>query len=363
MQVFRILMARLARLIAIMDNTENYIMEIEKTFTEPGFYFQWHFLETCNLRCKHCYQDGYVPQPANLTLVGKTIAQIEKALTIWDIPGRVSITGGEPLLDTRTLFTILDGLTAVERVNHIGILTNGTLLTSPLVTRLGRYVKLKEVQVSLDGASAEVHDATRGVGNFNRAIAGLKLLIQARIPTAIMFTASKINHVDAINVINLAIELGVNAITIERYTPFHGSDDPLALNKSETRRMFEDVLKKKIECHIKGCAIKIRTSRPLWNLLSPTCGGVCPVGYSCLTIMHNGVLYPCRRLPVKLGTVQGDGLFKVWYTSPVLRELRKRDNIEQCSSCEKNHLCGGCRAAAYASTGNYMSPDPLCWKE
>lgn len=27
--------------------------------TEKEFYFQWHFLNKCNLRCKHCYQEGY----------------------------------------------------------------------------------------------------------------------------------------------------------------------------------------------------------------------------------------------------------------------------------------------------------------
>ena len=338
-------------------------MEMERTFTEPGFYFQWHFLEICNLRCRHCYQEGYVPQSANLPLVEKTLAQIDQALTTWDMPGRVSVTGGEPLLDTKTMFTILNGLTAIEKVNHIGVLTNGTVLTDALVAQLGQYAKLKEVQVSLDGASADVHDATRGSGNFDRAIAGLKLLIQAGIPTAIMFTASKINCTDATSVIDLANELGVDAITIERYTPFHGSDDPLALSKEDTKQVFEDVMKKKTEYQHGAGTIKIRTSRPLWNLLSPTSGGVCPVGYSCLTIMGDGTLYPCRRLPVKLGTIQDDGIFKVWYTSPVLRELRQRDQLEQCSSCEKNHLCGGCRAAAYANTGNYMSPDPLCWRK
>ena len=23
------------------------------------FYFQWHFMNSCNLRCSHCYQEGY----------------------------------------------------------------------------------------------------------------------------------------------------------------------------------------------------------------------------------------------------------------------------------------------------------------
>ena len=338
-------------------------MEIEKTFEQPGFYFQWHFLETCNLRCKHCYQEGYIPQKADTALVQLTLEQIRKALITWDITGRVSVTGGEPFLDTDTLFKILDGLTEIDQVTHIGILTNGTLLTEDLIAQLQQYKKLKEVQVSLDGANANVHDETRGTGNYDKAIRGLRLLNSAGIPTAIMFTATKINLSDAVSVIKLAEEIGVNAISIERYTPFHGQNDPLALTALETKEIFENVMETKNDFQKQHKMLKIRTSRPLWNLLSCSCGGVCPVGYSCLTIMHDGTLYPCRRLPISLGTIQRDGIFKVWYTSPVLRELRQRDKIEKCSSCEKNRICGGCRAAAFAYDGDFMGHDPLCWKE
>ncbi|MDO5114067.1 MAG: 4Fe-4S cluster-binding domain-containing protein, partial [Planctomycetia bacterium] len=68
----------------------------EKQFEESGFYFQWHFIEACNLRCKHCYQDGHIKSVDPL-LVELTIEQIQKVLSAWDMAGRVSITGGEPL--------------------------------------------------------------------------------------------------------------------------------------------------------------------------------------------------------------------------------------------------------------------------
>jgi len=338
-------------------------MQVEKQFETPGFYFQWHFLESCNLRCKHCYQEGYVPQKADLTLVTQTIEQIGKALTSWDMTGRVSITGGEPLIDPTTLFFIIENLSKIEKITHLGILTNGTLLSDSIVEKLVEYPKLQEVQISLDGATAATHDSVRGIGVFDKAVGGLKKLIAAGIPTAIMFTASTMNSRDAGAIIDLAVEIGVNAITVERYTPFHGKDDPLALTPGQTKEIFETVLARKLDLQTKQHRLKIRTSRPLWSLLSDSCGGVCPVGFSCLTIMHDGTVYPCRRLPIPLGTVQKDGLFKIWYTSPVLWGLRDRKAIEKCSSCEKNHLCGGCRAAAYADSKNFWGPDPLCWKE
>ena len=34
----------------------------------------------------------------------------------------------------------------------------------------------------------------------------------------------------------------------------------------------------------------------------------------------------------------------------------------KCHGCENLPFCGGCRAIAYATTGDYMEEDPQCWK-
>ncbi|MDO4857592.1 MAG: radical SAM protein [Thermoguttaceae bacterium] len=332
-------------------------------YNRPAFYFQWHFLEACNLRCRHCYQNGYIPQIIDRSLINMTMTQISNALKSWEMDGRLSLTGGEPLIDTTTLYYILDNASLIENLIHIGLLTNGTLLTDRVVDSLSRYSKLREVQVSLDGVMAKTHDYLRGNGSFDRTIAGVKKLIAVGIPVTIMFTASKLNMKEAPAVVDLAADLQVTAVTVERYTPFHFSDDPLALTPNDTKWIFEQVLLKKIKYRQEDPPIKIRTSRPLWNILSENSGGACPVGFSCLTIMHDGKVYPCRRLPIELGTIQKDGLFKIWYTSPVLWRLRDRSQVSKCNKCPKSSLCGGCRAAAFVHTGDMMGIDPLCWKE
>lgn len=335
---------------------------VEKVFENPGFYFQWHFLEECNLKCKHCYQKGNVYKKADKQIIDQTLCQIEKALNAWDITGRVSITGGEPLLDLKNLFYILENLSKIEKITHLGILTNGTLLTPEITNKLCHFSKLKEIQISLDGASSQVHDRIRGIGNFEKAINGIKLISKTDINSSVMFTVNKLNYTDIINVIELAENLNVDAITLERYTPTH-EKDPLALNKELTQHIFEKIYEYKCEVKKNNRKIKIRTSRPLWNIVSDDCGGVCPVGFSCLTLMHDGKILPCRRLPIELGTIQNDGMFKVWYTSEVLNNLRKRDKIKKCSDCKRNHVCGGCRAAAFAVSHDYMGQDPLCWEQ
>jgi radical SAM protein with 4Fe4S-binding SPASM domain len=32
----------------------------------------------------------------------------------------------------------------------------------------------------------------------------------------------------------------------------------------------------------------------------------------------------------------------------------------KCGACGYRQICGGCRARAYAETGNYMAEEPFC---
>ena len=41
--------------------------------------------------------------------------------------------------------------------------------------------------------------------------------------------------------------------------------------------------------------------------------------------------------------------------------MRDRSKIDECGKCEHRDECGGCRAIAYALTGNYMGKDTQCW--
>jgi len=328
----------------------------------PGFYFQWHFLECCNLRCKHCYQQEYQAKSLPVSDLLRIAQNIESALARWKHVGRVSLTGGEPLMQPDVLFRLLDYLEASSHFNWVGILTNGTLITPEIAEGLARYSKLREVQVSLDGSTSAVHDSTRGNGSFNKAIRGITLLRESGINTAVMFTLTKRNVDDALNMIDYAIDLGVNALTIERATPtglqFEITDSiaPGLLMEVYTKI---DIRKKALG---KESQLKLRTSRPLWCLVDSNSGGFCPVGYSCLSILHDGTVLPCRRLEIPLGNVLTDGIFRIWYTSPILWKLRNKQLLHNsCRTCSLLANCGGCRAAAYATSGDYMGADPQCW--
>ena len=86
------------------------------------FYFQWHFINSCNLRCAHCYQEGYHFEDMNLEQLLQVANEISKALSKWNMLGRLSLTGGEPFLSPY-LFDLIDYIESDDNIKQFDILT------------------------------------------------------------------------------------------------------------------------------------------------------------------------------------------------------------------------------------------------
>ncbi len=333
--------------------------------TSNQFYFQWHFLTQCNLRCKHCYQDDYVHGELPFEKLKEIADKITEALTRWNMYGRISLTGGEPLL-SKSLFPLIAYLNANNRILSINILTNGTLINEEIVEKIKKFNKIKQIQISLDGGNAEEHDRVRGKGAFNKTIKGIRLLKSANIEVALMYTLMRINKESYMDFIHLAEEENVDAITLERVTPCGNSSISDVLSAEEVHEIYSNI--SRYSNHVKN-GVKIRRARPLWvntncelDYLSDRVGGFCPVGLTALAILWDGTILPCRRLEIPIGNIFTDGLFKIWYGSELLWRIRDKNKLKgKCHSCKNLARCGGCRAVAYAITGDYMEADPQCW--
>ena len=86
----------------------------------------------------------------------------------------------------------------------------------------------------------------------------------------------------------------------------------------------------------------------------------CSAGISVIAIMPNGDVYPCRRLPIKIGNIFNQNIYDI-LNNIIIKKLRNRDNLkDKCSVCPYKWICGGCRGYAYALTGDIFASDPLC---
>ena len=141
----------------------------------------------CNVDCEYCYQKSLRESknepitPMNGETVNKTMDFIKNMAIDTDCDEIIILWyGGEPLLNTKIIIKILDGLSlwleesGIKLKNHIW--TNGTLLTEKILNKLLKYDIV--FQLTLTGPQ-EIHDSKMHWGEkstFQRIIKALKLL-------------------------------------------------------------------------------------------------------------------------------------------------------------------------------------------
>jgi radical SAM protein with 4Fe4S-binding SPASM domain len=328
------------------------------------FYFQWHLTESCNKHCSHCYQNGRLAEELPLSGLRQILLHIDRALAKWERQGSISFTGGEPFLRESDLFALMNGADQTNSIAFYDILTNGSLVSDEIASKLKDFRKLRRIQVSLEGSTPEVNDAIRGRGSFEETLIAIRTMKKHGLTVSVMTTVSKLNYQDVPNLIELLDGEGVDTFAIERLIP-EGRGEQFKhklLLPQELKELYERVYEMK--SRTKG--IHILMSRPLFTLVAPDdsdVGALCSAGNNALTVMPDGTVYPCRRLPIPIGNILTDGLFSIWYDSEVLWRIRNPDNLQgKCRDCNLLAACRGCRAMAYFCSGDYMAEDAQCWR-
>ena len=87
----------------------------------------------------------------------------------------------------------------------------------------------------------------------------------------------------------------------------------------------------------------------------------CLAGTAVCFISHQGEVYPCGYLPALAGDLRKQPFAEIWENSVVFNQLRDTNNLQgKCGCCEFRNICMGCRARAFAATGNYLDEEPFC---
>jgi AdoMet-dependent heme synthase len=87
----------------------------------------------------------------------------------------------------------------------------------------------------------------------------------------------------------------------------------------------------------------------------------CLAGTGVCFISHEGEVFPCGYLPVIAGDLRKQRFIDIWRDAAVFNALRDTNNLKgKCGCCEFRNVCMGCRARAFAATGDYMDEEPFC---
>jgi radical SAM protein with 4Fe4S-binding SPASM domain len=340
----------------------------------------WESTVRCNLACVHCRRLDVADAAASDDLTGDEFRRVlDSAATL----GRpvVVFSGGEPL--TRDDWEPL-AAHATALGLPIALATNGTLVDDAMAGRIAA-ASFRRVSVSLDGADAATHDAFRGVsGAFERALRGIAALRARGVSVQVNATVAAHNAHQLDELHALARSLDAAALHLFLLVPV-GCGVQIAathqlppatyervlnwiLDRQQESGATEDgrpALELKATCapHYYRLAAQRGlpggTTLPVRGPQVPSRGCLC--GVSVVFVSHKGEVFPCGYLPVNCGSVRERSLAEIWADSPVFADMRDFDRLSgKCGRCEFRGACGGCRARAYALTGDYLSSEPAC---
>jgi MoaA/NifB/PqqE/SkfB family radical SAM enzyme len=175
--------------------------------------------DRCDLQCAHCLR--HIVAPSSTRATDMPLAVARRAISEAKALGlrHVGMTGGEPRLHPGFL-DIVDHI--VDEGLSYHFLSNGIGLPAWLPTFLSRPERragLREVAVSLDGATERTHDAIRGAGTFKRALAGLATLRAAGIPFILLHTITRKSKDELDQLGLVAHHLGAERLIVCHFLP------------------------------------------------------------------------------------------------------------------------------------------------
>ena len=87
----------------------------------------------------------------------------------------------------------------------------------------------------------------------------------------------------------------------------------------------------------------------------------CLAGQLICLIDVDGNVLPCSYFPKAAGNIREQSFKDIWENAPLFQEMRDFKAYKgSCGHCEYLNVCGGCRARAYAMTGDYLAAEPFC---
>lgn len=353
----------------------------------------WETTIKCNLTCAHCrrIEDDEAAITDLSTEQGMDLidqlAEVGKNQPMMPV---LVFSGGEPLC-REDLFELIGH--ARKTGLMLALASNGTMIDSAVARKI-KASGIARVSISLDGATAEVHNILRQLeASFEGAIEGIKHLRENDVPFQVNITLTKHNAHQLQEVYDLVKSLDAVALHIFMLVPV-GCGQTLAETDMLSPEQYEQML---IEiCNLDGLGelqVKVtcgphyeRVIREQGLHKARLQGGIghkaaghpggsgpgrpghtqgpskgCLAGLGVLFVGHQGDVFPCGYLPVNCGNILETKLADIWQNNENLAKMRDTESLEgKCGLCAYRQLCGGCRGRAFGATGNYMAEEPFC---
>ena len=333
----------------------------------------WYLTKRCNLVCTHCYnyESDELPSVRRGELTREQALAVADGLVDSGV-FMVNLIGGEPM-------TVKYLVELVRRLDEGGVkvtvATNGTLLDLEK-TRALLEAGVHRVQISLDGAEAEMHDAIRGKGNFDKALRGIRLLRDLGHAPQVAFTVMRRNQAQLRDLVVLMKRERIRFLKLNAMIPAGRAEEDRAdmpdpsLFKRQVEwlvgqeKLAKGALRVDYPCftgHLGEAAALAWT--PDKRAVHLSCGA----GTTRAVIWEDGTVGACDFMREdSVGDVRSERIEAIWTRGEeAIERWRRLDLVgDKCGSCGYQEKCGfGCRASAYFAGGNFYGWDPMCISE
>ncbi len=335
----------------------------------------WEITRRCNLKCVHCRSSS------EMDIEGHPDFSFEQAKSILDDISAYAnpvmvLSGGEPLL-REDVFEI--AAYGGSKGLRMCLATNGTLVNQEICDKI-KAADIKMVSLSLDGAKAETHDNFRNQkGAFDGTMNAIKLFNENDIPFLINSSFTVRNREEIPEIYKLVKTLGATAWYMFMIVPTGRGED--IMEELIPEKIYDDILEWHYEMEKNEDELLMRpTCAPHYyrivrqkakeegsgfkrrNLKFSTGGSKgCLAGQLICLIDVDGEILPCSYFPKSAGNVIKTPFKEIWEESAFFHELRDfKSYKDNCGICEYVNVCGGCRARAYAMSGDYLAQEPFC---
>ncbi len=329
----------------------------------------WEVTRACDLAGFHCSASAQ-PQCDSLELStpeGKKlmddIAEMGPPIFIF--------TGGDPLKRP-------DIYELVEYAAHKGLHPSMTPSATPLLNRDSllslKHAGLRRLALSLDGATAALHDSVGGVtGSFARTLDAMYCANAIGLPVQINTTVSRRNIGDLENILSEIRNFSIVMWNLCFMVPTSHAEvadlpSPEEFESAFARiyRLAQDVpfkVKTTEAQHYRRYVLQQRRRKNADEVPDQGVPGILPAneGKGFIFISHTGEVQPSGFLPFSAGNVRSDSIVDMYRNSELFQQLRNTSNLHgKCGDCEFRAVCGGSRARAYALNDDAFGADPGC---
>ncbi len=343
--------------------------------TRPPLVVAWEVTRACPLACRHCRASAQQePHPAELTF--------DEGCAFMDDLARayrgavLILTGGEPLVRP-------DALSLAEYGSRLGLsmalsVDVGRLLTPGMCRRV-LAAGIRRVSFSLHFPDASRSDAFAGTpGFFEAALEGLANLRRTGVPFQLHTTVMRANAALLPRLHELAAEIGADGWELFFLVPT-GRARLMAgqeLSPAEQERVLRWLYRiqrrspfpvkqicaphfRRVEAQSARARGERRPER-ITSRLSVLSRG-CLAGNGFAFVSHVGDVCGCGFLPLSVGNVRDRSFAELYRDAPLFAAFRDPASLGgACGACEYAVRCGGCRARAYAATGDPLAEEPDC---